>query len=148
MPSAPFNVYYHDEEVFCTVRISHNQPVFADILQAFNEANGVCKIPAARTLFYAVSHPPVSHFFSVVLHLHKPRGLRVSPHETLPSRVFQWLDEDDRQQQWSRQETDIPEELHNVCQAGIPPREKVIHVIVVVKPSTSLPISKLHAPSS
>ena len=68
MPSAPFNVYYHDEEVFCTVRISHNQPVFADILQAFNKANGVCKIPAARTLFYAVSHPqyPTSFLWSYI----------------------------------------------------------------------------------
>ena len=69
------------------------------------------------------------------------------PLETLPSRVSQWFDEDDKRQQWFLA-TAIPEELHDVCQAEIPPEENVVHVIAVVEPGTPLPISKLHAPSS
>ena len=59
MSSAPFNVYYHDEGVFCLVRVSFKEPYFDDLLKAFLEVNGACKISADHAKYYTVSHLPV-----------------------------------------------------------------------------------------
>ena len=71
----------------------------------------------------------------------------MDPRETLSHRVSECFDGDDKPQQWLPG-TRIPEELCRASAAEVPPEGEVVHVIIVVNPGTSLPISKLRVPSS